>query len=92
MVNLIGAAWVYWYLITGGWLTNHYHLNDPNIVNLILAIIEPIAVLVVVAYCIWQTRALYRLLFISFVIQLVIGTGFVAFLGFFYFTWKPKMM
>jgi hypothetical protein len=92
VVNLIGATWVYWYLISGGWLTNHYQLNDPNIVNLALAIFEPLAVAGVVAYWIWRTRSLYRLLFILFVLQLVIGAGFLVFILFFFFTWKPKMM
>ncbi len=91
-LNLIGAAWVYWYLITGGWLTNHYHLDDPNIVNLGLAIFEPIAVVGVVAYWIGRTRFLYRLLFTFFLIQILIGAGFLAFIGFFVFTWKPRMM
>jgi len=92
LVNLVGAAWVYRYLISGGWLTNHYQLNDPNIVNLFLAIFEPIAALGVIAYWIWRTRFLYRLLFILFLIQLLIGAGFLAFIGFFLFTWKPRMM
>jgi hypothetical protein len=92
IVNLIAAASVYRFLITGGWLTNHYQWNDPNIVNLVLAIVEPAAVLAVIAYWIWRTPFLYRLLFIFFVVQLVIGVGFVAFIGFFFFTWKPKMM
>lgn len=92
VVNLIASAWVYWYLITGGWLANHYHLDDPNIVNLGLAIFEPITLLGVIAYWIWRTRFLYRLLFIFFLVQLVIGAGFIAFIGFFFFTWKPKMM
>jgi hypothetical protein len=92
LVNLTAASWVYWYLINGGWLTNRYHLNDPNIVNLLLAIFEPLAVIGVVAYWIWRTRSLYRLLFILFLFQLIIGAGFLAFILFFVFTWKPKMM
>jgi hypothetical protein len=89
---LIGAIWVYRYLITGGWLTNHYQLNDPNIVNLVLAIFEPVAVAGVVAYWIWRTRSLYRLLFILFLAQLIVGAGFLAFILFFFLTWKAKMM
>ncbi len=54
LVTLVGAAWVYRYLISGGWLTNHYELSDPNIVNLFLAIFEPIAALGVIAYWIWS--------------------------------------
>ena len=53
-INLIAAIFVYRYLITGGWLTNHYHLDDPNIVNLVLAIFEPIAVLSVIVF--WICR------------------------------------
>jgi hypothetical protein len=92
IVNLIAAAWVYRFLITGGWLTNHYQWNDPNIVNLVLAIVEPVAVLAVISYWIWRTPFLYRLLFIFFVVQIVIGAGFLAFIGLFFFTWKAKMM
>jgi hypothetical protein len=92
VVNLIAATWVYRYLITGGWLTNHYQLNDPNIVNLALAIFEPIAVAGVVAYWIWRNRLLYRLLFILFLAQLIVGAGFLAFILLFFFTWKPKLM
>ena len=88
----MGAIGVYWHLITGGWLTNRYQLHDPNIVNLALAIFEPIALAGVASYWIWATRFLYRLLFIFFLIQLVIGVGFLAFILFFIFTWKAKMM
>jgi hypothetical protein len=55
-------------------------------------ILEPIAVLIVAAYWIWRTRGLYRLLFVSFVVQLISGAGFLAFILFFFFTWKPRMM
>jgi hypothetical protein len=88
----IGAAWIYWHLISGGWLNNHYELNDPNLVNLALAIFEPIAVLVVIAYWIWRTRFWRRLLFTFFLFHLVIGAGFAAFILFFALTWKPKLM
>ena len=90
--HLIAAAAVYWHLIKGGWLTNHYQLNDPNIVNLALAIFEPIAVLSVIAY--WLTRKpfLYRLMFILFLVQVLIGAGFLLFILLFFITWKPKMM
>jgi hypothetical protein len=54
VVHLIAAAVVYWHLITGGWLTNHYQLNDPNIVNLVLAIFEPIAIVSVIACWLWR--------------------------------------
>ena len=91
-VHVLAAAAVYRYLITGGWLTNHYQLNDPNIVNLLLAIFEPIAILSVIAYWIGRRPFLYRLMFILFLVQLVIGASFLAFLLFFAITWHPKMM
>jgi hypothetical protein len=47
VIHVIAATVVYRCLITGGWLTNHYQLNDPNIVNLVLAIFEPIVIAVV---------------------------------------------
>jgi len=90
--HVVAAAAVYRYLITGGWLTNHYHLGDPNIVNLALAIFEPIAVLCVVAYWFWRTPFLAKLLARLFLFQIVIGIGFLAFILFFFFTWHPKMM
>ena len=90
--HLIAAAAVYWHLIRGGWLTNHYQLNDPNIVNLALAIFEPIAVLSVIAFWIWRTPSLRRLLSILCVIQILIGVGFLLFFLLFAITWHPKMM
>jgi hypothetical protein len=54
--------------------------------------VEAAAVLSVIVYWIWRTPFLYRLLFIFFIVQLVIGAGFLAFIGFVFFTWKPKMM
>jgi hypothetical protein len=91
-VILVVSAWVCRHLITGGWLSNHYELNDPTIVNLGLAIFEPIAVLGVIAYWVWRTSFLSRLLFVLFVIQLLIAAGFLTFVGFFFLTWKPRMM
>ena len=92
VVHVVAAVVVYRYLITGGWLTNHYQLNDPNIVNLVLAIFEPIAVVSVIAYWLLRKPALYRLIFILFLVQLLIGAGFLAFILFFALTWHPKMM
>jgi len=91
-INLFAAIAVYRYLITGGWLTNHYHLDDPNIVNLVLAIFEPIAVLVVLAYWVWRASFFYRTMFLFAIAQILIGLGFAAFLLFFMLTWHPKMM
>ena len=92
IVNLIAAGWVYRFLITGGWLTNHYHLNDPNIVNLVLAIFEPIAIVSVIAYWIWRKSFLHRLISILCLVQILIGAGFLIFILLFTLTWHPKMM
>lgn len=92
IIHLLAAAAVYRYLISGGWLTNHYRLDDPNIVNLVLAIFEPIAVLAVAAYWIRRTPFLGRLLWRLCLVQIVIGVGFVVFMAFFFFTWHPRMM
>jgi len=92
LVHVIAATAVYRYLITGGWLTNHYQLNDPNIVNLVLAIFEPIAIVSVIAYWLLRKPALYRLMSILFLVQILIGAGFLVFILLFMFTWHPKLM
>lgn len=92
VVNLISAGVVYRLLISGGWLTHHYDLHDPDAINLVLAIVEPLVVLAVVSYWIWRTPVLYRLLFISFILQLLIDVGFLMFIGLFFVTYKPRMM
>ena len=79
-------------LRTGGWLTHHYDWNDPNTINFLLMLVEPVVVLGVIAYWIWRTAALYRLLFISFITQLIVGAGYLALFLFFVFTYKPRMM
>ena len=91
-INLIAAIFVYRYLITGGWLTNHYHVDDPNIVNLVLAIFEPIAVLSVIVFWIYRKPFLYRTIFILVIVQILIGLGFLSFLLFFFITWHPRLM
>jgi len=92
VVHLIAATAVYWYLITGGWLTNHYQINDPNIVNLVLAIFEPITVVSVIGYWIWRKSFLYRLISVLGLIQVLIGVGFLIFILLFMLLWHPKMM
>jgi hypothetical protein len=91
-VNLIAGAAVYRYLITGGWLTNHYQLNDLNIVNLALAIFEPIAIISVIAYWVWRKSFLYRIVSILALVQILIGAGFLIFILLFMLTWHPKMI
>jgi hypothetical protein len=92
IVHLIAAVAVYRYLISGGWLTNHYQLNDPNIVNLVLTIFEPIAIISIVGYWIGRRPFLYRLMSILCLVQVLIGIGFLVFILFFALTWHPKMM
>jgi hypothetical protein len=92
IVNVLVGAFVYWHLIKGGWLTNQYHLNDPNIVNLVLAIFEPIAIAGVIAYWIAPKAYLARLLFILFLAQVIIAVGFLAFILLFFLSWHAKMM
>lgn len=88
----VAAIAVYYHLWTGGWLTNSYKLDDPNIINLALAIFEPIAVATVAAYWIGRKAWLLRLLWIFAVMQLIVGFGFLLFLLFFMLTWHPKLM
>jgi hypothetical protein len=92
VVHVVAATAVYRYLITGGWLTNRYQLNDPNIVNLALALFEPIAVVSVIAYWLLRKQFLYRLISILCLVQILIGAGFLAFILLFALTWHPKMM
>jgi hypothetical protein len=92
VVHLIAAIAVYRYLVTGGWLTNRYRLDDPNIINLALAIFEPIAIVSVIAYWIWRKSFLYRLISILALLQILIGAGFLIFILLFMLTWHAKMM
>jgi hypothetical protein len=91
-VHLVAAVFVYRYLISGGWLTNRYQIDDPNIVNLVLAIFEPIAIISVFAYWLWRKSFLYRLISILGLVQILIGIGFLIFILLFALTWQPKMM
>jgi hypothetical protein len=75
VVNVVACAAVYWYLSTGGWLTSHYQLNDPNIVNAVPAIFEPIAIISVITYWQWRKSFLYRLMSILALIQIFAGAG-----------------
>lgn len=91
-LHLVAALAIYRYLVTGGWLTNQYHLNDLNIVNLALAVFEPIALLSVIAYWGWRKPSLYRWMWILFLVQILLGVGFLVFFLLFALTWHPKMM
>src|SRR4051812_13676872 len=92
VIHVIAAILIYRYLISGGWLTNQYHLNDPNLVNLVLAIFEPLAIISVIAFWIRRKRAFYRLMCALCVVQVLVGVGFAVFVIFFALTWQPKLM
>jgi len=93
IVNVGLGSFIYWHLYTGGWLTNpYYRLNDPDIVNLFVAILEPLIVLAVIVYW-WSRRpGSYRLLFWAFILQCLIAAGFLAIFIAFVLTWKPRLM
>ncbi len=93
-VFTVGAGLIiYWYLYKDGWLTNpYYHLNDPDIINLFLAILEPLIVLAAIVYWLNRRPWFYRLLFVSFILQLAIVLGFAALIILFALTWQPRMM
>ena len=77
---------------SGGWLTNHYQIDDPNIVNLVLAIFEPITIVSVIAYWLWRKSFLYRLVSILALVQIIIGGSFLILILLFMLLWHPKMM
>lgn len=91
-LHIVVAIAVYWHLITGGWLTSSYRVNDPNIVNLLLAIFEPVAVASVVIYWISKKRFAYRLLVSLGLVQMIIVIGGVTFFILFALFWHPKLM
>ncbi len=93
IVIVVAALDIYWHLFTGGWLTNpYYRLNDPDIVNLLVAIVEPILVLVVIVYWLSVSATLHRILFWSFILQLLICAGFGLVILLFVLTWHPRLM
>ena len=92
VVHLATAMLVYWHLISGGWLTERYRLNDPNIVNLVLAIFEPIAVISVAVYWIARKPALRRFMVVLAYVQIAIGVGFLVFFIVFASTFRFKLM
>jgi hypothetical protein len=90
--NVIAAAVIYRFLYQTGWVTHHYDLRDRDSINLAPVIIEPVAVLCVLAYWVWRTPFLYRLMFVLAVIQMLFGAAFVADVLYFSLTYHPRMM
>jgi hypothetical protein len=92
IVHLFSATAVYWHLVTGGWLTNRYQLDDPNIVNLALAIFEGIAVVLVIAAWIDRNAFLARFVWRLCLAQILVGIGFLVFVLLFAATFHFKLM
>ncbi len=92
LVHCLAAGAIYYHLSSGGWLTSSYRLDDPNVVNLALALFEPIAVTSMLIYWIRRTPRLYQLMWFLCLGQLAIGLGFVVFFLWFAFSWHPRLM
>jgi hypothetical protein len=90
--NVIAAAVIYRYLYKTGWVTHHYDLRDSDSIKLVPVIVEPIAVLCVLAYWVWRTPFLYRLMFVLAAIQLLFGAAFIADVLSFHLAYHPRMM
>ncbi len=92
ILHVTCAALASYHLLTGGWLTNRYHLDDPNIVNLLIALFEILAVIAVIVY--WRSRSArsYRFLKRLLLGQIIIGAAALLFFLFFMLTWHPRMM
>jgi hypothetical protein len=92
IVHLLTAAAVYWHLIKGGWLTNRYQLDDPNTVNLGLAIFEAVAVMLVIGSWISRSAFLGRLIWRLCLVQIAVAIGFLVFFLVFAATFRFKLM
>lgn len=90
--QIVAAVWIYRFLNSGGWLTHHYDLRDPDSLNLIPVIFEPVAVLSVIAYWMRRTAGLRRLLMMLAVVQVLIVASYVAVFVWFVVTYRPRMM
>ena len=92
LLHLLCAGGVYRYLIIGGWLTNHYHWDDPNDINLVLAVFEALCAVAVLALAICRKPFLYKLLIDLLIIQIIISSCLLILLLLFILTWHPRMM
>lgn len=92
ILHMSCAGLVSYHLITGGWLTNRYRLDDWNIVNLLIAIFEIFAVGAVIAY--WLSRSALSYVCVKRLLlgQLIIAVAALLFFLFFMMTWHPRMM
>ena len=92
--QVVAALLIYRFLNSGGWLTHRYYdlLHDPDNLNLIPVIFEPVAVLSVIAYWMRRTAGLRRLLMILAVVQVLIVASYLAVFVWFVLTYRPRMM
>ena len=91
--QVVAALWMYRFLNSGGWLTHRpWDLHDPDSLNLIPVIFEPVAVLSVIAYWMRRTAGLRRLLMILAVVQVLIVASYLAVFVWFVLTYRPRMM
>jgi len=92
LLHLLIGGYIYWQLYEGGWLTNpYYRWNDPDDINLVLAIFEPLCAVVLVALIAVRKRFFYKLLLDLLIIQLIIAASFVILIVWFALTWQPRM-
>ena len=91
-IQIASATAVFYHLVTGGWLHCHYQWNDPNIVNLLLALFEPVAVASVLVYWFWRSALLYRVLVFLSLAQLLVALGSGFFFLIVLFFWHPRLM
>jgi hypothetical protein len=92
--QILAALAIYRFLNSGGWLTHRYYdlLHDPDNLNLVPVIVEPVAVLSVIAYWMRRTAGLRRLLMILAVVQVLIVASYLAVFALFVLTYRPRMM
>jgi hypothetical protein len=92
LIHLLFAGIIYRYLILDGWLTNpYYHWTDPDDINLVLAISEPLCVLAVIALVATRKPFFYKLLLDLLIIQFLFAAGFITLIIWFTLTWQPRL-
>jgi len=92
LIHLLLAGTAYWNLAKAGWLTATYHWNDPDDINLVLALFEGLCALAVFAFAAFRTTFLSKLLNGLLVIQLILAVSIFALVMYVVLTWKPRMI
>jgi len=91
VLHVVIAGAVYRHLIEGGWLTAKFQWNDPDNINLVLAVFEGFCVAAVIALVISKRLFFYKMLVDLLVIQLLLAAVFLSLFLVFMLTWHPKM-